>query len=415
MLALVATVWTLLLGAALIMIGNGLLGTLLGVRALIEHFPTSVTGLVMSGYYVGFLAGSLLAPRAVQRVGHVRVYAALASLVAAAALIHAIFVDPTIWGLMRMVTGFAYAGLYIVGESWLNDRSSNENRGHLLSIYMVIQFAGVAVGQLLLNVADPASFQLFSVVAILLALAVPTMLLTASRAPSFEAPAKLGLVRLFHISPLGVLGCLGVGVAHSAFFGMGAVYAKSTGLSVPQVSIFMAVAIVGGVVAQWPVGRLSDKLDRRIIIVATTFIAAGAALAAAVLPGISAGTVLALVCLFGAATLPLYSLVVAHTNDFLKPEEMVAASGSLMLMFGAGAVIGPAIAGFVMSAIGPVGFFYYLAAAQALIGVIALYRMARRGRPGAATRGPYQPMPPAATPMTATLAGTPDDAVPDEQ
>jgi MFS family permease len=394
MIAVVAAVWALLLGAALIMTGNGLLGTLLGVRAELEGFPKTVTGLVMSCYYIGFLAGSLLVPRAVQRVGHIRVFAALASLVAAAALVHALFVNPPVWGLMRMVTGFSYAGLYVVGESWLNDRSSNENRGQLLSVYMVIQFAGVTLGQLLLNAADPAGFELFSMVAILLALAVPTMLLTASRAPSFEAPAPMRLKQLFRISPLGVLGCFGVGLAHSAFFGMGAVYAKSTGLSVSQVAYFMTAAIIGGVAAQWPVGHLSDRVDRRSIIVVASLLAAAASLAAVLLPAGHPWALLGLVCVLGAATLPLYSLVVAHTNDFLKPAEMVGASSSLMLTFGLGAVAGPAIAGAAMTAIGPVGFFVYLVAAHAVIALIALYRMTRRAAPP--TQAACQPVSPTA-------------------
>jgi MFS family permease len=401
MLAAVAAVWALLLGAALIMVGNGLLVTVLGVRAKLEGFPDAVSGLVMSGYYVGFLAGSFLVPKAIQRVGHVRVYAALASLVAAAALVHAIFVTPSVWGLMRMVAGFSYAGLYVIGESWLNDRAANEMRGKLLSVYMVIQFAGVAVGQLLLNLADPLGFELFSLVAILLALAVPTMLLTASRAPAFESPAKMGLARLFAISPLGVLGCFGVGIAHSAFFGMGAVYAKSTGLSVAQVANFMTAAVIGGVVAQWPVGHLSDRVDRRVIIVVAACIAASAAVAALLLPdrlpqGTRTGALLGLVFVLGAATLPLYSLVVAHTNDFLKPPEMVAASGSLMLVFGIGAIAGPAVVGVAMSTIGPVGFFLYLAAAHGLIALIALFRMTRRAPPPAEARTPYQPVAPTA-------------------
>lgn len=399
MLAAVATVWALLLGAALIMVGNGLLVTLLGVRAELEGFPEVVSGLVMSCYYIGFLAGSFLVPKAIQRVGHVRVYAALASLVAAASLVHAIFVDPAVWGLMRMVAGFSYAGLYVIGESWLNDRAANETRGKLLSVYMVIQFAGVAVGQLLLNLSDPLGFELFSLVAILLALAVPTMLIGTSRAPSFESPAKMGLAQLFRISPLGVLGCFGVGIAHSAFFAMGAVYAKSTGLSVAQVANFMTAAVVGGVAAQWPIGHLSDRVDRRVIIVVASCIAAGAAAAAAMLPAGMPLMLLVLVCLLGAATLPLYSLVVAHTNDFLKPSEMVAASGSLMLVFGIGAIAGPAVVGVAMSTIGPVGFFLYLAAAHGLIALIALFRMTRRAAPRIEERTPYQPVAPTA-PLT---------------
>lgn len=397
MISVVVAIWALLLGAALIMIGNGLLGTLLGVRAELELFPKTVTGLVMSCYYIGFLAGSLLVPRAVQRVGHIRVYAALASLVAAAVLVHALFISPTIWGLMRAVTGFSYAGLYVVGESWLNDRSSNENRGQLLSLYMMIQFGGVTLGQLLLNVADPAGFELFSLVAILLALAVPTMLLTATRAPSFEAPEPMRLKQLFRISPLGVLGCFGVGLAHSALFGMGAVYAKSTGLSVSEVSYFMTAIIIGGVAAQWPIGRLSDRIGRRGIIAVASMVAAGASLAALLAPG-DPWLLLGLVCLLGAATLPLYSLVVAHTNDFLKPAEMVGASSSLMLTFGLAAVAGPAVAGVAMSVIGPAGFFVYLLAAHAVIAVIALYRMTRRAAPPSRTT--CQPISPTSGPTS---------------
>lgn len=392
MLAVVATTWALLLGMAFIMTGNGLLVTLLGVRATAEHFPTVVTGVVQTCYYVGFLAGSLLAPKAVQRVGHVRVFAALAALVATASLLHALFVTPTVWGLMRMVAGFSYAGLYVVAESWLNDRSTNETRGQLLSVYMVIQFGGLMLGQLLLNAAAPAGFELFSLVAILLTLAIPTMLLSANSAPSFEAPAQMGLTQLFRISPLGVLGCFGVGIAHSAFFGMGAVYGRDSGLTLFEVSVFMAIAILGAVAAQWPVGRLSDRMDRRIVIVGATFVAGAAALVAALLPAGSPVAVLVLVCLFGAASLPLYSLVIAHTNDLLKPEEMVAASSALVLVFGIGAVAGPALAGAVMSAVGSAGFFWYLAAAQAAIGVIALYRMARRAAPGIEGREPFRPV-----------------------
>jgi len=239
-------------------------------------------------------------------------------------------------------------------------------------------------------------FQLFSLVAILFAQAVPTMLLTASPAPAFDTPAKMGLVTLFRISPLGVLGCFGVGIAHSAFFGMGAVYAKSTGLSDAQVASFMTAAVVGGVATQWPVGHLSDRVERRVIIVISACVAAGAAVAAVLLPPDMPWVLLALVFVLGAATLPLYSLVVAHTNDFLKPAEMVAASGSLMLVFGIGAIAGPAVVGVAMSTIGPVGFFLYLAAAHALIALIALFRMTRRAGPRAEERNPYQPVAPTA-------------------
>lgn len=384
MLAAVAATWALLVGVALIMTGNGLIGSLLGVRAEIEAFPTAVTGVVMSCYYIGFLAGSFLTPKAVQRVGHIRVFAALTAIGAASAIAHAVFPNPPVWGAMRMVTGFCFAGLYVVSESWLNDRSTNETRGQLLSVYMVIQFAALSGGQFLLNAADPAGFELFALVTVLLCLAVPTVLLAATPAPSFAQPAPMGLAALYRVSPLGVVGTLAIGIGHSAFFGMGAVYAKQSGLSLFQVSLFMTVVIAGGIASQWPAGRLSDRLDRRATIAVMAAVAGAAALGAGWAGGLSPAAVFTLACLFGAMSLPLYSLVVAHANDLLRPDQMVAASSSLILVFGVGAIFGPSLAGAVMAWVGPAGLFFYLGAIHAALGLFALYRMSRRPVPAGA-------------------------------
>ncbi len=213
--------WALFLGIAMIMLGNGLQGSLLGLRATVEGFATATTGFVMSAYYVGFLLGSSLTPKLVKRVGHIRVFTALASMASAAVLLHAVFTTPAAWTAMRIVTGFSYAGLYVVAESWLNDRATNETRGQLLSVYMVIMVGGMGSGQLLLNVADPAGFELFILVSVLVSAALVPIALTAFAAPDFAAPSHVGVKQLYEISPLGVFGAFGTGIAHGAAFGMG--------------------------------------------------------------------------------------------------------------------------------------------------------------------------------------------------
>jgi MFS family permease len=379
MMTAVSGTWALLFGMALLMIGNGLQGTLLGVRASFEGFATSVTGMLMSGYYVGFLAGSALAPRLVARVGHVRVFGALASVASVAILVHSLFVDPPTWMAMRLISGFAYAGLYVVAESWLNEEATNETRGRLLSVYMVVSLGGVALGQILLNLADPRAPDLFILVSVLVSLGLVPMLLSASRTPPFEASSSVGVRQLYDATPTGVIGMFITMIGQGAFFGMGAVYGSEIGLSVGEISLFMGVALVGGVLLQWPIGRLSDAFDRRQVIVAAALLAAFLAFAAALL-GDEVPTLLlfALVGLFGGVLLPMYSLCIAYTNDYLRPDQMVDASGTLVLIGGLGACFGPISAGFAMSTFGPAAFFWWLGLSSAAIGAFALYRMTRR-------------------------------------
>ncbi len=404
MLAAVAASWALFFGIALLMLGNGLQGSLVGLRASLEGFPTAVTGVVMSCYFIGFLAGSMLAPKILGRVGHIRVFAALASLASTAALIHAVFVDPVTWGAMRLVTGFSIAGLYIVAESWLNDRATNETRGQLLSIYMVVTLGGFAGGQLLLNLADPLGVELFILASVMVSIALVPISLTVAQAPSFAAPAQVSLKQLYAISPLGILGTLGTGTAHGALFGMGAVYAASAGYSVAEVSFFMATVFLGGVILQWPIGLISDSFDRRRVITAVTFLAAASALAAIVVSGTSTWGLYALMGLFGGLSLPLYSLCIAHTNDQLAPAQMVAASASLVLVAGIGASFGPLAASAAMAVAGPTGYFWCLAAVHAVIGAFALYRMSQRATAPLDEQGPHLVMSPRVSPVAAALA-----------
>ena len=378
MLAAISSAWALLLGIALIMLGNGLQGTLLPVRATLEGFGTGVTGLVMTGYFAGFLAGSGIVPRLLANVGHIRVFAALASLASTAALVHTVFVTPLAWGLVRIVTGFCFAGLFVVAESWINDAATNRTRGQLLSVYMIMVMGGMGSGQLLMNLSDPRSFELFVLVSVLISIALIPITLSVGRAPRFEAPESIGVRALFRASPLGVAGAFLVGIAHSALFAMGPVYATEIGLGVDRVALFIAAALFGGLVLQWPIGWLSDRFDRRRVIVAVAWIATGASFAAGAGGVGSYPLLIVSTALLGGMSMPLYSLCGAHTNDHLTPRQIVAASATLVLVGGFGLVMGPSLAAALMQLAGPAGIFWLIALVHGCIGAYGLYRMIRR-------------------------------------
>jgi MFS family permease len=378
MLSAITSAWPLLFGVGLIMLGNGLQGTLIGLRSVAEGFSTGATGIVMAAYFCGFLLGSLLTPRLVSKVGHVRVFAALASLASSAVLLFLIFVDPWSWAAMRLLTGFCYAGLYVVSESWLNDRATNETRGQLLAVYMILVFLGMGFGQLLLNVGDPTGFELFVLSSVLISLALIPILLSSGKVPQVETPQPVGLRELYRLSPLGVVSSFGTGMAHGTLLGMGAIYAESIGLSTRGVSIFMGVIFLGGLIFQWPLGRLSDHFERRLILTVVTILAAAFAVAGAFATEAPQLVLFATIFVFGGMCLPLYSLTVAHTNDNLTSAQMVAASGTIYIFVGVGATVGPIAVAFLMQLTSPVAFYYTLATIHGAIGAFALYRMTRR-------------------------------------
>lgn len=375
--------WALFLGIGLMMLGSGLQGTLLAVRATSESFGEATTGLIMSGYYMGFFVGSVIVPRILGDVGHIRVFAALATIASSSVLLHSVFVEPWFWTLMRLITGFSYAGLYIVSESWLNGVSTNKNRGALLAVYMVIVQMAIAGGQFLLLTSDPDGHVLFILVSVIVSLSLVPLAITTTRAPTFEKPTKISLMDVYRASPTGVIGSFLNGLGYGAIFSIGAVYASSVGFTIGQVSTFMAIAFFTPVFTLWPVGALSDKIDRRIVIAGVAVLACVSALW---IGGLSdAAPFLLLLIAMGLHTgfqTPLYSLCIAYTNDYLNHEQMIAASSKLVLVNGMGAVLGPVSVASAMSWFGPAAFGWALAAIYGALSLFVLYRMSvRQGLP----------------------------------
>jgi MFS family permease len=367
--------WVLLLGMGVVMLGFGLQVPLLGLRATMEGFSPVTTGLIMSCYFVGFITGSIITPIIVSKVGHVRVFAALASIVSAVALLHVVYLSPMAWMFMRFLTGTCFAGIYIVAESWLNDIINNGTRGRLLSIYMVVTLGGMGSGPLLLNTADPNSFELFIVVSVFFSMALVPILLTVGRIPAFKIPRKVKIADLNKEVPIGIAACFITGVSNGTIFGIGAVYAENIGLSLSEISLFMTSAIWGGLLFQWPIGLISDKLDRRFVLTAVTFLASIITVSTLIIrPGIIFGHLI-MVFLLGGMSFPMYSLTLALINDRLQPDQMVAASSTLILVYGSGAFFGPVVAGAAITLWGGWGFLFYLSIIHALLFFFALFRM----------------------------------------
>ncbi len=377
MLTEIRASWALLLGIGFMMLGNGLQGTLLGVRATIEGFETFTTGVVMAFYFMGMLIGGILTPELVKRVGHIRVFAALASTASIAILLHSVYVNPWTWSAMRLVTGICYSGLYVVSESWLNDRASNENRGKMLSVYMVIITLGMGSGQFLLNVADPASAELFILISVIISFSLVPILLTARPAPAFGDSEAMSLFTLFKLSPLAVVGNALTGAAHGSVFGMGAVYALQKGFDNDLVSLFMASFLLGGLLFQWPIGWLSDRFGRRGVMLAIAILAAGLCALATYWPHTNTWYI-PLIVFTGGAVMPMYSLCIAYANDRLPAEKIVAASGAMVIAAGIGLSIGPVLVSYAMSVMGPNAYFLGIAGYFGLIALAVLNSMSRR-------------------------------------
>ena len=394
MLQVLNSSWALLLGMMLLQVGNGVQGTLLGIRGALEGFSTGQMSLVMSGYFLGFLGGSLIAPQLIRRVGHLRVFAALGSLISAVLILYPALADPWVWVALRVAIGFCFSGVYVTAESWLNNASTNETRGQALSLYMIVQLVGIVAAQGLLVLGDPSGFILFVVPSVLVSVAFAPILLSISPTPAFDTAKRMSFGDLYRASPLGFVGMFLLGGAFSALFGMAAVYGTQAGMDVAQISAFVSMIFIGGLALQFPIGWISDRVDRRILILAV----AGLGGLAAIVPLIASGSFTArLVAAFlvGGMTNPLYALLVAHANDYLEPDDMAAASSGLVFINGLGAVAGPLVTGWIMGRFGAGGFFIYIAVI--LIGLMAWggWRTTRRAAPEVEDQGAFVSLSPA--------------------
>ncbi len=376
--------WALFLGMGFIMMAYGFQGSLLGVRAVQEEFSITATGFMMSGYFVGYFIGAATIPTIISRVGHIRVFAAFASLASLVILVHSIIIHPIIWFLLRILTGISMVCIYTVAESWLNDRSSNKNRGSVLSIYMVILYGTMGVGMFLLNFSSPKNFQPFILVSVITSAALIPILLTKKKPPTFKKIKAMTLKNLYDASPFGMVSSLFYGTIQSALFTLLAVYATSMNFTILEISIVTFLLAVSGAVAQFPIGKISDIYDRRKVIVFSTFGAAVFSILAIIvsrqmyLPdGLATSKTWFYIffILFSFCSLPMFSLILAHTNDYISKDKFVAAGAGLQFAFGLGAMSGPFLCSIFMDLVGSNGFFIFLFIFHSIIGIFGIYRM----------------------------------------
>jgi len=404
MIQVFAASWALFFGMFLLMIGNGLQGTLLGLRGEIEGFSTFEISLVMSAYFLGFLGGSRYTPVLIARVGHVRVFAALGSLISAVLILYPTLAEPWAWIIGRTVIGFCFCGVYIAAESWLNDASDNEHRGQALSVYMIVQMAGIVAAQFIVTTASVEGYILFIVSSVLVSLAFAPILLSAGRSPDFSTAKPMKVKDLVSASPLACTGMFLMGGVFAAQFGMSAVYGQRVGLTVGQISIFVSSIYVSALVLQYPIGWLSDRMDRRNLII-TVSLVGGASTLIAYVTGGTFWAILVSGAIMGGTSNPLYALLIAYANDYLEREDMAAASGGLLFVNGLGAVSGPLILGWMMDTIGPGGYWIYLLVVMSGIGVYAIYRSGQRERATEEFENvPYAPIPATSSVMLAEVA-----------
>jgi MFS family permease len=382
MFSTLAPVAALLLSVAFLLMGSGLQNTLVPVRAEIEGFQALALGGLGAAYYFGFMIGCIAAPLIVQRAGHIRSFVAMVSIGSSVALVHPIFVEPWTWIGLRIITGFCLAGLFMIIESWLNEQATNESRGVIFSTYLGINLSVITIGQLLITIDDPEAFSLFALASILVSLAAVPLSLTRSQEPVAPNRVKLRILRLYRMSPVGLVGSFSVGLSNGAFWTLGPVFASVSGDGAESAAVFMAVGALAGAAGQWPIGRLSDRMDRRIIIMIACLLAAIADLLMAIFG--SDNPTFRLICVagFGVFALPIYALAAAHMNDMVTDSGFVEAAGGLLLTFSIGAVLGPLAASVAISVMGPAGLFSVIAVVHLSMTVFVASRMRiRRAKP----------------------------------
>jgi len=387
--ATLAQITALLFSAAILLMGHGLQTTLLPIRAQIQSFSTYDIGILGSSYYLGFAAGCLFGPRVIRRVGHIRAFTAMVAIASTAPLGHSLFLDPGFWWPIRSITGFCLATLFMIIESWLNEKADNNNRGMVFSIYTIINLTVMTVGQMMINLYDLSSFALFTIASMMVSLAAVPLALTKASAPAPVQTVKVRLGHLYRLSPIAVIGAFFTGAQQGAFWSLGPVFADRIGLTTGAITIFMSVTVIGGALGQWPVGRLSDKLDRRYVLIGLCCVAATIGIAIRFLAPTQEQGIFLFALVYGAATFPLYAICAAHMNDHVEEGGFVEASGGLLLVFAAGAIIGPLVTSPVMTTINAYGLFSVTVCIQALLAIFAVTRLRARAAVPEEERTPF--------------------------
>ena len=391
-----SSVAALLSSFGLLLLANGLFGTLIGLRTQIEDFSTAVTGLIVAAYFLGLLAGGVQAVRVVAAVGHIRAFAAFASIMSVTALGIVLVIDHFAWAALRFVGGFCMAGMIVATESWLNERCTNETRGQVMAFYMITNYLAAGLGQFVLPLGNPAEFELFCVASIIYSLALVPVLLTRANAPRPSPPERASMPDLWKVSPLGLVGATAAGVVNTNFQGLAPVFAYGQEFSVPQISTFMAAGIAGGLLLQWPMGWVSDRIDRRTVLAGVALGTAAASFGVGVITGPAGGSflgIIVLVTIYGGLSSTVYSLCAAHTNDFAPPDKLAQTASGLLIAYGLGASAGPVFTSSLMEMFGPTTLFMVNAGVHGSLGLFALYRMLRRAPKPKAEQRPIVPSP----------------------
>ena len=392
--------WALFTGFGIIIISHGFQGNLLGIRSVLENFNFIATGIMMSGYFIGFFIGATMVPKLVSKVGHIRVFAAFASMASLSSLVHVVFVDPYVWILARFLTGFSMIGIFIIVESWLNDRANNKTRGKVLSLYMLITYIGMALGNLLLNISDPKNYEPFILISLLFSIALIPILLTKRKPPKFKKTSSIKIKELFKISPFGSFSMVCTGFIFAPIFSLLSVYSITMKLSIFETSLLLVGVMLAGALFQLPIGTLSDKYDRRLIIIGSSIAATFFAISAIFVSGTGASLsnlflettvsfnyfstamdktkLFLFIILLAGMALPLFSLNLALVNDYISKEKFVAAGGGLNIIFGLGAIAGPIMCSTLMRFLGPNGFFIHLIIFLLAIIIFGFYRLSKR-------------------------------------
>ncbi|MEJ2395795.1 MAG: MFS transporter [Candidatus Thiodiazotropha sp.] len=386
------TIVVLLGGLSVLLVGLGLLGTLLGVRATIEQFSYAQTGVVMAGYYVGYIVGTWRGPSIIRRVGHIRTFAALSALCATTTLLFGFLADPWTWFFLRILNGASVVGLYMVVESWLNEKTPANKRGRVFAIYMITTLMALASGQFLLLVYEPSTLFPFALASVLITLAIIPIAVVRVAEPAIDTHQHLPLLQLFTLSPLGAVGSICAGTVNGAFWGMTPMFGIRVGMQEVDIALLMSATIVGGALLQLPIGHLSDRYDRRTILLLVSF-------AGAVTSGIAGMMVLwdsaglnLVAFLYGGLMFSVYAISVAHTNDYLESTQVLGATQGLLLLYGFGALIGPLVGGWLMSVVGAAGLPIFSSLTLLLFCIFGLYRMTQRASPSIEDQTDFVPL-----------------------